>query len=399
MKKTITGLGRITALFNNPKRSIPLVAGVLGAALLLLLVRLLSHVPYAAYEQAQRLGSANLSAIKEDALYAPIKALQLGILKYTENDAYIRLASVAVAVVAAWLLYAMVRKWHTRRVSLLTSAMFISSTLYLQLGRSANLEVLYLTVLPLLLLICMWLLNKQNNKKLPLAGLLLGFALYIPGTWLFVVLGAIFLRKIIIRTIKTMSWKIRLASAGTILVVIAPLIYSLASNPTNIVTWLGFNKDQELTISAIGQHVLDIPNQLFFNGIDNPATWLHGTPIFEIVSVAMIIMGLYAYRAGFYPAREKLVFGSIIVSVLLIGLGNVATIALLVPVLYIVIANGLAYMLQSWFAVFPKNPVARPLGIALLTIVVIASCSYQLQRYFVAWPQADATQKALTSER
>ncbi len=85
--------------------------------------------------------------------------------------------------------------------------------------------------------------------------------------------------------------------------------------------------------------------------------------------------------------------------VILIGLGQVATLGLLIPVLYIVMANGIAYMLQSWFTVFPRNPVARTLGVVLLTIVVVVSCSYQLQRYFIAWPAAEATKPALISNR
>lgn len=375
----------------------PISTGVVIAALALLLYKVTSLVPFSPIEFAQQLGSSSVNSIKDESAFAPIKALQLIILKFTEDDVYIRLASVAAAAASAWLLYVMLRKWHTQRVSLLATAMFITSTYFLQHGRSANLEVMYLSAVPALLLICMWLLAKKDDKKLPFAAVLLGLVLYIPGAWLLALAGSIFLRKILIKTIRHLSKPILAISLTAFIATILPLIYSFALRPSQVVSWLGINTDQ--TVHSLGKHLLDIPRQLIYSGPGDPAVWLVGTPIFEIFSLAMIILGLFAYRTGYYPAREKLVLGALIIAATLVVFGNVATIALLIPVFYILIANGLSYMLQSWFTVFPRNPVARPLGIALLIFVVACSCAYQLQRYYVAWPNAEATQKALTSER
>lgn len=109
----------------------------------------------------------------------------------------------------------------------------------------------------------------------------------------------------------------------------------------------------------------------------------------------MLILGIYAYRAGYYPTREKLAFGATVLALIAIIIGNVATIALVIPIIFILIANGISYMLQSWFTVFPRNPVARSIGIILLIIVILMSCYYQLQRYFIAWPNTEPV-KALT---
>lgn len=358
---------------------------------------LFSHMPFLKTEDPHTFGAATLSEIKNNILLGPLKVLQFGILKAGDNDVYLRIASAATALVSAILMYLMLRKWHPPRISFLASLMFATSSLFLHLGRLANTEVLYLTLWPALLLSCMWFLSKNNTKKLPVVAFLLAACLYVPGTWLFLLGGLIFFRKYTWRTLSRLSLRIKLLCASLFLLTLVPLGYSFWHGQRQAVEWLGFDLDQKLSLAAIAGNFIDIPKQLFWSGLDEPSKWLVGTPILDIFAVAMLILGIYAYWAGYYPAREKLVYGAIVLSVLLIGLGNVATIALLVPLLYIVIANGLAYMLQSWFTVFPNNPFARSLGIVLLAAAVGISSFYQLNRYFVAWPEAESTQTVLSS--
>jgi hypothetical protein len=76
------------------------------------------------------------------------------------------------------------------------------------------------------------------------------------------------------------------------------------------------------------------------------------------------------------------------------GLGGAAYLSLVVPLLYIFAATGIAYLLHEWLRVFPLNPVARKLGIGLVVVAVAVSCSYNLRAYYVAWPHNAATQTA-----
>lgn len=386
------------ALRSRLKRPLPLGLLLAFITAALLGYAIFSLVPFTAAEHPANLGSASLSGIKQNVLFAPVKAVQFGVLKYSENDVYIRAASALTGLVAAILLYFMLRKWYSARIALFTSLMFVCSSWFLHHGRLVNNDVMYLAVLPALMLSSMWFLSKRYDRLLPFAAILVGFALYAPGSWLFLLAGVIYFRKYIRRTSKKISLRLFLASSFLLLVTLAPLIYSFSFRQRQVIEWLGFNDSQILTPQAIGSNFLDIPRQLFLSGIDNPLFWLRGTPILDVFTTAMLILGLYAFRSGRYPAREKLVLGALVLSVILIGAGNVATISLLIPLLYIIAANGLAYMLQSWFTVFPHNPVARSIGVSMLTIAVAFSCFYQLQRYFVAWPKADATRAALKQE-
>lgn len=387
-KKSATSQGQLL-------QPIGLYIGLTVSVLALLGYKLLSLVPFGPREVPEFTGSASLSQIKQDVIFAPSKVLEFIILKLSDNDTLIRGGSVVIAAIAIILLFAMLKKWFTTRVSLLTIALFATSSWTLHVGRMAGHEALYLWVMPILLLSCLWFLSKKHDKKLPIAAALLTATLYIPGSVLLIVAGALAFRKYILRNVKEISLKIKLMCAAIVAIGVTPLIYSFIGNKSQIFMWLGYDRNQEISLGNIAHNFANIADTLFWRGSADAGMWLRDTPVLDIFSVAMLVLGVYAYRAGYYPAREKLVFGLGILGILIIGLGNVVTIGLLLPLVYIFIANGLAYMLQSWFTVFPKNPVARPLGIVLLTLVVALSCAYNLQRYFTAWPNADATQSAL----
>jgi len=71
-------------------------------------------------------------------------------------------------------------------------------------------------------------------------------------------------------------------------------------------------------------------------------------------------------------------------------------VAVVIPIVFIVVALGLVYLLDTWFAVFPNNPVARTVGMTMLSLAVIFACAYQLRRYFVAWPNSPDTKAVFT---
>jgi hypothetical protein len=69
---------------------------------------------------------------------------------------------------------------------------------------------------------------------------------------------------------------------------------------------------------------------------------------------------------------------------------------LMLPFVYLIVAAGIGFMLQQWFRVFPRNPIARTLGASLITIAVISSSGYNLTHYFIAWAKAPETQSTFS---
>lgn len=363
----------------------------------LLLFSLRSFTPFLPEESPENLGSANAASIKDNVVFGPIKVLQLALLKFFDDDALTRLASVAISLSAAILLYFILKKWFSTRITLLTMALFICSSSFLHLGRSTNTEVMYLFAFPAIMYSALLVLSKNSSLSFPLAVLLTSLSLYVPGSWALILAGVILFRKQLLQRVKNLNFKSRVISGAILSAVLTPMIYSFYNGQKQILQILGINTSETLSFSSILANFIDIPGRLFLYGKEESYYWLTGTPLLDVFSISMIGLGIYAFYAGQYPAREKIVYGSLTISVLLIGVGGLATVTLLLPLLYIIIANGLAYMLQSWFTVFPRNPVARICGVFILSIVVSIACFYHLQRYFIAWPVAETTQSAVQS--
>lgn len=108
----------------------------------------------------------------------------------------------------------------------------------------------------------------------------------------------------------------------------------------------------------------------------------------------MVIIGVYAYAFRYKLDRTKLLAGIFIVGSLLVALGGGVTISFLMPFVYIVVAGGVALMLQQWSTVFPRNPVAKTLATTLMSIVVALVAFYHINHYFIAWPNAPETHSA-----
>jgi formate-dependent nitrite reductase membrane component NrfD len=60
--------------------------------------------------------------------------------------------------------------------------------------------------------------------------------------------------------------------------------------------------------------------------------------------------------------------------------------SIVLPLLYIFIAAGIHEVVTRWLAVFPRNPIARGVGIAIVAIAIGYTTYYHLTRTFIARP-------------
>jgi hypothetical protein len=68
--------------------------------------------------------------------------------------------------------------------------------------------------------------------------------------------------------------------------------------------------------------------------------------------------------------------------------------AILLPFVYLAVMSGIIELLNNWFAFFPRNPMIRNLGVALISIMIGLSCYYHLYNYYIAWPNAAETKSS-----
>ncbi len=360
---------------------------------LIVLPKLGGLVPTAS-EQAKVIGVNSREQLLENIAFFPQKIVQVGLHKLDEgNVTLLRASSVLIVAVSLLALFSVLSKWHTKRVAFLSCFLFITSSYVLHDARSANQEVAYLAAIPFLLLIGTWLKSKRNVKKLPIAALLVALLLYSPGVWLLVGVSAVVFRKRLVLAWRFVGARLQIATIVMFSAPLLPLLYAVFKYPNQVVALAGYSSD--LTLLQFCKNLASIPVDVFINGPNTPSTWVVGTPILDIFTATMFLLGFVAYIRGHHPLRMRLLVGYLVLSSLLVALG-VATLGLILPVIYIFAANGIANMLQSWFVVFPRNPIARNIGLVIIIAAVILTARYHVIRYYDAWPSIEATQSALS---
>ena len=380
-----------------------LLYGLLAAAVtfLLYLYRLGSFVRGdSVYESKPFLEIESVQAIIDSVSMAPVKIVEFIMVKIDDpNSTLLRIISVAIVLLAAAAFYRLIAKWHTHRIALLATLLFITSSYSLHLGRFTNQDSLYYVIFPALILFGTWLKSKKYVVRLPFIFPALALFLYVPGFIYSILLLLIIFRKRLLLAWKFVDIRKNIISLAVSALLLVPLIYALAVRPSQLYEYLAIDR---LTgpngLAEFGKTLADIPDALFYSGPEHAYRWLTGTPVLDVASIALLVLGIYGSIRGPHPLRARAILLFALVSIFIIGSGSLVSLAILIPLLYIVIANGIVFLLQSWFTVFPRNPAARNTALALIAIFIALICSYQLQRYFIAWPNAPETKSSLSAK-
>jgi membrane-bound ClpP family serine protease len=142
---------------------------------------------------------------------------------------------------------------------------------------------------------------------------------------------------------------------------------------------------------------IELPVELVARGPVTPERWLGQTPILDIFTTTMVLLGLYLYFYKRALDRVKLIGICILFGFVMVSLNGVSWITLILPFICMLSTAGIGLMLQQWFTVFPRNPLAKVVGLAFLTLTISMASYYQVSRYFVAWAEAPET-KAIYSQ-
>lgn len=371
-----------------------LATTILGS---LYLFKLGSHIRGdSGYESILYLNINGLQGIAQHVSLAPIKFIELIMIKVDEpNSTLLRLVSVATVGLGLLFFYKVVSRWYTTRIALFTTFLLATSSYSLHLARFSNQDAIYYLVIPSLILIGTWLKSKKHVKRFVIALPIIALLLYIPGFFVYILLLGLLFRKRLLLAWGFISQRSKLISLSVSTLLLMPLIYSILRYPTQLAEYFGIDRVINSGWGNVWSHIYSIPNYLFYQGPPDSYRWLSGTPILDIASAIFFILGIYAYARGNNTLRARLLLTGLLISILIIGFSSLSSIALLTPLLYIVMANGLAYLMQSWFTVFPRNPAARNTATIIMCVMVALISSYHIQRYFIVWPNTPETREAL----
>jgi hypothetical protein len=285
----------------------------------------------------------------------------------------------------------LVRLWHGRRTALFAGLLFATAAWTLHVSRLASFDVLYLCAIPLLLVTYVKL-QRDSAKAYVFYGSLLvwGVLLYIPGMVWLLLANLYASRKGVAAGWRHFSrWWQRLLYL-LIGIIWLPLLMYRLRDIAELKLWMGLPAHLEPPLVLLKQFAAVFVH-LFVRGPEYPVLWLGQAPVLDVFALVACIVGIYFYGRHLSSGRARLLAVFFLVGAVLIALGGAVGLSLLVPMLYLLAATGIAYLLREWLQTFPRNPLARGLGIGLISLAVVLSCMYNLRSYFVAWPHNTVT--------
>lgn len=334
--------------------------------------------------------AASLRAILENSLYLPLKLLTY-LLSFIPMDAvFLRFASSIIGGLTAIYFYIILRKLHTRRITALAIVLFVTSSWFLQSARVITPVVMALYSATALVFASLWLPHAKYKKlAFVFATTVAASLVYTPGFLPLLLLLLVLKPKRFLGVLKSVPVWLVVFSAILFLVMIGPLIYSLIFGTLPVRTYLGI----PLIIEPLEwlKRLLIIPAYLFARGPLQPVFNVARLPLLDIFTTILAVLGAYSYYHQRKLSRTGLLVILSAFACVMIALNGPLWLPLLMPVVYILVAMGIAILLQQWFTVFPRNPLARGIGIVILCLSLATVSVYHVSRYFVAWPNTTAT--------
>lgn len=349
---------------------------------------------------AQRAG--NWSAIWHQPFYAPYTAV-LRLFSYAGNHLLVwRSASLVLGLAAAGLVYFILHRWLGWRLATIGLVLFGTGSTLLHSARLVDPHLLQL-------LICLVLVaGVTASYKHPQPRHLLGWAivlplcLYQPGAIWLVIMTVVFMAPRLKVAWVSSTAQQRLGSVLLLLVLLVPLIHFLVAGSlhgqakSTLGAWAGISLPYTTAAFARYAHnFVSLPISLFWHSSAafGPALALPTAPMLNVVISVLVLLGLIISGSRWHDYRWRYLLLLLAVSWLAAGLGRLDSVVV-IPLMYLLAAIGLAYLLSEWYRVFPHNPIARNTGFGLVVLLVGLSCFYNLRVYFVAWPHHRATVQA-----
>lgn len=309
------------------------------------------------------------SILNGDIIDLPYHALQHLSIHFFGLNAYaIKLPSIIIGAILAFLLILLLNRWFKNNVALIASIITVLSTPFLYLAGSGT-PLIMLVFWPTLLL---WLGSKIQGVKKPnsiycfIFAFLLLFSLLTPHLIYLAAFIFIFvlLQPHLRHTLKTLPRIPFVIIALIILAGLGAIGYSLSHNPSAITTLL---LTEDFSIDKFFANLAAAVPPLFSSTGNVESTFL--SPLIGLPILALAFTGLISTAKGFFASRNSIASCLIVFTALLAGLDPRSAILIILP-LAILIAHGTRYILERWYGIFPENPYARIFALVPLSILL-----------------------------
>lgn len=344
-------------------------------------------------ETTQAATSNTIRKLIENPIGAPHKALQFVTQKVLPGAIGIRSASALIGLFATGCFYFVLRNWYSRRVAFLGTLTLVTSAWFLHTVRSGTDSSMYLLLFGAAACIT-WLQKSRGKMPAVLASaVLVIMLLYIPGMIWLVAPALLWQAGTIAQLLERRNAVVLTIATLLAMAALTPLGSALYQNHDLIKTYFGLPQTLPEPVQ-VARNIANVPIELFARGPNNPGRWLGRMPLLNLFATVMFVVGVYAYIKKRKLDRTPFTVFVFIAGTVLVAIGGPVSVSLLLPFVYVVVAGGIALLLQQWRTVFPRNPFARTTGTILLTIVTVLAAYQGIRHYFIAWPNTPETKHA-----
>lgn len=345
--------------------------------------------PEVAYITSIRSGKA----IVENPVFAMHKLPVYGLFKLGVNNiGAFRAVSAAFAAFSIMGCFFVLREWYTTRVAVLGTGLYMTSAWILHIGRLATPEATFLLIMPVVWAVLWLYFTTLYKSAIVVLAALTAMCFYVPGFIWLIVCISIWQHKRIWKEIKNVPVWFRILCVLLVLVILAPLARAVVLHPNVGLEVLGL-PNRLPSLQTLWYNLIHTPSSFIISAPYDPVRWLGRLPLLDLFCVVMAIFGAYSLRFRLKEVRTHLIIGGSLILFALVVIGGIPITVLFLP-LFVLIADGIAFMLRQWFTVFPKNPFARVTATTVLSLAVLFVAFYHINHYFIAWPQNPATRAA-----
>ena len=305
------------------------------------------------------------------------------------HDFTIKLPSLILALFSAVGLILLLRRWFKPNIAVLTSLIAITTGQFLFIAQNGTPGILYVFWPILLLALGTQVTRAKRGRlfwKLSFAAAA-ALSLYTPLSIypLIAVVIAVALHPHLRNIIRRLSpLKVSL-SVVLFAVIIAPLVYFIATTPRLGLSLLGVPIDWPPDIAA---NFMILLKQFFL--FWEPSTTTLMTPVFGLGSMLIILLGIYRLIRTRDTTRSYLIIIWILCLVPVLLLNPMFTSVTFVPSV-LLLAAGLTSLITYWYRLFPLNPYARIVGLVPIVVLVITLIGSGLDRYIYGYHYSPST--------
>lgn len=336
--------------------------------------------------------SPTLHSILYSVVNGPYKVINYAIIYLSPNHNHLdifelRSFTVIIGFLMMLAFFSVLKHRYTSFIALSGTLLFATSTWILNITRLATPEILLCGSIFLV-----WagqFAQKTKHDRIAAAVLVCvaSIFLYTPGFIFIIALEFIWMRKFLINLFRSLPAWLKACLIVISLALVFPILWGGIHDPRQLALLAGFQTHLS-SPSVYLKNFYELPINLFYKGPSNPIIWLGRLPIFDVFEIVLLILGAYMIWQNKKLEYSRLISAILVIGWALVTLGGDVTLSILIPILYLVIAIGLSELLSQWYEIFPRNPLARTVGLSLLSVAILLSCYYQTARYFVAWPDS-----------